>query len=405
MTVPSSIEWPQELITPALRRVVALLGVDQVRLVGGAVRNALLGAVVDDMDLATTLRPEDVSARLVRAGIKVVPTGLAHGTVTAVVGGESYEITTLRVDRRTDGRHAEVEFSTDWLADANRRDFTMNALYADLDGRVYDPLGCGLRDLAARQVRFVGDPDTRITEDYLRILRFFRFTLFYGNGRCDDAGFKACARHARGLRNLSLERVTMEMRKILLHPQSYKILEVMFLSGVLPRGWARFYDLSLQKRAVSSDVVLAPDLRFALRLISSFGFRRSACSFFSKILILNKKERSFLERIPLIKSDTNRIVRKKIAVLLAEQGRDVAAGALISLYARQKLDGPLFAVMCQEILDRDLPNFPVRALDIMGAGHHGEAIGQELARLKRLWAGSEFALTRAALLKKIRPAA
>lgn len=403
MVHPSPYQLPLGIISPSLRQIVALLGQDQVRLVGGAVRNALLGVPVDDIDLATVLHPEDVSARLVRAGIKVIPTGLAHGTVTAVIGSQSYEITTLRVDRTTDGRHANVEFSADWLEDARRRDFTMNALYADIDGVIYDPLGEGLRDLDARRVRFVGDPDTRIREDYLRILRFFRFTLFYGGGRCDRAGLAACSRQARGIKSLSLERVTMEMRKIVLHEQSPKILEVMFKSGVFLARWGRAFDAHVQKRIVSSDGIISSDYRFVFRLMASFGFRKSGQDILSKIMILNKKERQFYERFIFLKIDTNRIVRKKIATILMEGGRDQAGATLAALFASGRIDRTCFQSLQQDFLDRDLPQFPLRSGEIKERGYDGAALGEEINRLKRLWAGSEFTLTREGLLRKIRP--
>lgn len=402
MAVSTFIDWPQGLITPALRQIVSLLGADQVRLVGGVVRNALLGVPVGDVDLATALRPEEVSDRLIRAGIKVVPTGLAHGTVTAVIGAESYEITTLRVDRATDGRHADVEFSTDWLEDAKRRDFTMNALYADLDGQLYDPLGEGLLDIEAKRVRFVGDPDTRICEDYLRILRFFRFTLFYGGGRCDRRGLMACQRHVRGIKKLSLERVTMECKKIILHNQSPKILEVMFNSGVFSAAWGRNFDVSTQKRSVSSDDILSEEFQFAFRLLASCGFRKSGQKYFEKCLILNRKERVFIEKFALIRNNTIRSVRQKIAFILVDHGKDMAAAALIALYASRRLDASDYNSIKRDFLDRVLPDFPLRSVDIKAKGYEGADLGDEIFRLKRLWATSEFTLTRDALLKSIR---
>ena len=183
--------------------------------VGGMVRDGLLGLPVADIDFATALQPAEVISRLERAGLKAVPTGLAHGTVTAVAYGRAIEVTTLRRDIATDGRHAEVAFTDDWRADAARRDFTINALYADLTtGAVTDFFG-GLGDLAARRVRFIGDPLVRIAEDHLRILRFFRFHARFGAGPPDAPGLAACAARANDLMALSRERIRDELLKLL----------------------------------------------------------------------------------------------------------------------------------------------------------------------------------------------
>ena len=201
---------------PGLARLASLLGAaeGETRVVGGAVRDALLGLPVSDVDLATRLRPEEVIRRLERARLRAVPTGLRHGTVTAVVSGRPYQVTTLRADVRTDGRYAEVAFVDDWQADAARRDFTINALYADPEtGRVWDPVG-GAADLAARVVRFIGDPRQRIAEDHLRILRFFRFSARFADA-LEPEGLAACAERANDLMALSRERIRDELLKLL----------------------------------------------------------------------------------------------------------------------------------------------------------------------------------------------
>ncbi len=197
-------------------RVLQLLNADgeEARVVGGAVRNALLGLVPGDIDIATTALPEEVMRRARSAGIKSVPTGVDHGTVTLVIDGHPYEVTTLREDTETFGRKAKVAFGRDWVRDAERRDFTMNGLSADAAGVVYDHVG-GIADAAARRVRFIGDPDQRIAEDYLRILRFFRIHAAFGAGAPDRDGYLACIRGRAGLASLSAERVRMEMLKLL----------------------------------------------------------------------------------------------------------------------------------------------------------------------------------------------
>ncbi|HET9354642.1 MAG TPA: CCA tRNA nucleotidyltransferase [Sphingomicrobium sp.] len=218
-----------------IARILAALDSDSgcVRYVGGAVRDDLLGLAVSDIDLATRLLPDDVVARLEKARIKAVPTGIAHGTITAVADGQPVEITTLRSDVSTDGRRATVAFSDDWQADAARRDFTINALYADPDsGEISDYFG-GLDDLRARRVRFIGDPLTRIAEDHLRILRFFRFHARFGAGDPDAAGLDACASRANDLMALSRERIADELTKILALDDPTPTVALMIERGIL----------------------------------------------------------------------------------------------------------------------------------------------------------------------------
>ncbi len=212
------------------------------RFVGGCVRDALLGRTVSDVDVATTLRPDAVTAALVAAGVKAIPTGIDHGTVTAATEGHVLEITTLRRDVETDGRHAVVAFTDDWAEDAARRDFTMNALYADADGAVSDPTGAGLRDLRAGRVAFVGDAATRIEEDALRVLRFFRFLAWYGRGEADAEGLAACAAGKDRMAILSAERVSKELLKLLDADDPRQAVKLMAATGglavILPEATA-----------------------------------------------------------------------------------------------------------------------------------------------------------------------
>lgn len=216
-----------------LRALVEVLGPGEARYVGGAVRDTLLGLPVKDIDMATPLRPEAVLARLAEAGIRAVPTGIEHGTVTAVLAGGPVEITTLREDVSTDGRRATVAFAREWQADAARRDFTINALYADpLSGELFDWFG-GLDDLAERRVRFIGDARQRIREDHLRILRYFRFQARFGSQPADEEAESACAELAATLKGLSRERVAMELLNLLALPDPAPTLRRMAELGVL----------------------------------------------------------------------------------------------------------------------------------------------------------------------------
>jgi len=214
--------------------ILALLDRDgeEARVVGGAVRDTFIGEPVGDLDIATTATPEQVIRRVEAAGFKAVPTGIEHGTVTVVAQGRPHEVTTLREDVATDGRHAKVVFGRDWRRDAERRDFTMNALSVTRDGVIHDYVG-GLDDLEARRVRFIGEPQARIAEDYLRILRFFRFHAAYGQGAPDPAGLAACIAARRHLDRLSRERVRMELFKLVVAHHAVPALAVMSETGLL----------------------------------------------------------------------------------------------------------------------------------------------------------------------------
>jgi poly(A) polymerase len=222
------------LARPRVRKIFAALDGEgeEIRIVGGAVRNILLDEKIGDIDIAATALPEVNAARAKKAGLKVAPTGIDHGTLTIVVDGAPFEVTTLREDVETDGRRAKVRFGRDFATDAQRRDFTINALSLDRAGRLYDPVG-GRDDLAARRVRFIGDADRRIKEDFLRILRFFRFSACYGAGTLDPEGFSACIALREGLETLSRERLGAETLKLLAAPRAAFVAQRMARSGLL----------------------------------------------------------------------------------------------------------------------------------------------------------------------------
>ncbi len=239
--------WMQ---APETRAVMAALaaegGADCARFVGGCVRNAVIGRPVADIDIATTLTPDRVTAALKAAGLKAVPTGVKYGTVTAVSGGKPFEVTTLRRDVETDGRRAVVAYTDDWAQDAARRDFRLNALYADAEGRLFDPTGEGEADARAGRIVFVGDPETRIREDGLRILRFFRFLAWYGQGEPDADALAACERMKGSLISLSAERVAKELLRLLTADDPRPAVRLMAATGILAlvvplaHGTARF---------------------------------------------------------------------------------------------------------------------------------------------------------------------
>lgn len=278
--LPADTPWLQR---EDLRRLIAALGAKNARYVGGAVRDTLLGQAVKDIDLATPLEPREVMRRLKAQGIKVIPTGIDHGTVTAILPGGATEITTLRHDVSTDGRRATVVFAQEWQDDAARRDFTINALYADpLTGEVFDWFG-GLDDLKARRVRFIGDAEQRIREDHLRILRYFRFQARFGSQPADSEAEQACSALAATLKGLSRERVGMELMNLLSLPDPAptvaRMAELSVLQVVLPEAdVAALAALVAQEAAqgVEPDALrrlaalLAPDVSLAEQVASRF---------------------------------------------------------------------------------------------------------------------------------------
>jgi len=290
-------EW---LNAPDTKAVLEALAADggAARIVGGAVRNALMREEVADIDIATTETPERVMALLAARGIKTVPTGIDHGTITAVTPSRHFEITTLRADVATDGRRADVAFTGDWLTDAKRRDFTINALYCDADGTVHDPLG-GIGDIEARRIRFIGDPHERIREDYLRILRFFRFHARYGRGEPDDAGLRACAEEREGLTRLSGERVRDELLKIAATengPAAYRQMAAAgILSLVLPE--ATRLDRFEKLVEIETTQLFRQDADPILRLGSMLDLDQAGAQALAARLRLSNRERDRLTRM------------------------------------------------------------------------------------------------------------
>ena len=372
---------------PATQAVCAALtgAGHQAFFVGGCVRNALLGVPVTDVDIATEARPERVSELAEAAGLRAVPTGAAHGTITVVSEGIAHEVTTFRRDVETDGRRAVIAYADDMRDDARRRDFTMNALYARPDGRVIDPLETGLADLQARRLRFVGTARNRIREDYLRILRFFRFHAWYGDDAegPDPDALAACAELAEGLERLSRERIGAETAKLLAAPDPAPSVAIMARIGVLARILPGADPAALAPLVhLEAEAGIAPDWR-----------RRLAC--------IGGQEPG--ERLRLSRDAARRIARLHAAVASGD-----AAGALgyrhgaelgrDALLLRAALTGaPMREGWAAALARGAAAEFPVRALDLM-PDHQGPALGRRLAELEARWIASDFTLTRDALL-------
>ena len=371
------------LSDPATQAVCAMLtgAGHQALLVGGCVRNALLGAPVTDIDIATDATPDRVVALAKAAGLKPVPTGIDHGTITVVADGKPHEVTTFRRDVETFGRHATVAFSTDVAEDAARRDFTMNALYARPDGTVIDPLD-GLPDLQSRHVRFVGNPDQRISEDYLRILRFFRFTAWYGNPALgmDADGLAACAAGIDGLQTLSKERIGAEIRKLLAAPDPAPATASMARAGILAAILPGTDD-----RALAPLIHLEGDEapRWLRRLAALGGADPTDA------LRLSRQDQRDLGTLRAEVAST-----RTPAALAALHGATLATDAILLRAAL--LESPLPSDWQADVARGTQTPFPVNAADLPHLS--GPALGTELKRLKELWLNSDLRLTRSQLL-------
>lgn len=364
---------PDWLRAAPTRAVMAALAPARPLFVGGCVRDALMGRVGEDVDIAVTTPPSETLTLAATAGLKAVPTGVDHGVVSIIADGQAFEVATLRRDVETDGRRAVVAYTTNIEDDAARRDFTMNALYADGDGAVLDPMGRGLADLQARQIRFIGDARQRIREDFLRILRFFRFHAQFGLEPLDEAGLSACLAERPGLAAISAERIGAEMKKLLAAPDPGPALVAMgpILDDILPG--AAWRDDLLQAEA---DWRLAPD---PMRRLASMGA-------------------GSLDRLRLSKAEMGRIEAIRICQTLPaaeaayRYGADAAIDALAisgasSAGARARVEKAASAV------------FPVTAQDLMARGMSpGPDLGAALKRLEAQWIDSGFTTSREALL-------
>ena len=379
---------PAFLSDPALCAVLDAL--PRARVVGGAVRDHLAGRPVADIDLATPDPPEAVIAALTAAGIKAVPTGLAHGTVTAVAGGRGFEITTLRVDVETDGRHAVVAFTDDWQADAARRDFTFNAMSMDRTGQVHDCFG-GAADLKAGITRFVGDPAQRVAEDYLRVLRYFRFHARYGSHPPDPATRAALRDAVPHLAGLSAERVWHELRRILAVPDPRRALALMACLGVLAAVLPEGFDLARLDRLVSVGAPADPLLRLAALLDGDDG------ALADRLRLANtERERLRALRqgpVPAPTDDDDALRRA-----LAE-----ADGALLVDRCWLADDGsPGWAGLRARLSGMPRPVFPLVGRDVVARGvAPGPAIGRLLAEVRSWWLEGGCVASRAACLDRL----
>ena len=388
------------MVEPATRRLLGALsaGGIEARFVGGSVRDALLGRPIDDIDIATPASPERVIELLEKTGIKAVPTGLAHGTITAIVPPRHFEITSLRRDVETYGRRARVAFDADWASDAARRDFTINAIFLALDGAIDDPVG-GLADLRARRVRFVGDPATRIAEDVLRLLRYYRFEARFGTGAGDLEARAACRAAAHLLPTLSGERVAQELVRLLETPDPIAVLQMMQEDGVLAVVLPESRHLDRLHRLIEIEPEADPLLRLAA-LIEVDG--EGAAAVAARLRFSNAwrgRLRCLSPPWPVDPLENAQAQRRALHRLGVERYRDVAL--------LMAADGKLSRSRLTEFLDLarawTSPVFPLAGRDVTALGiPPGERVGRLLATVRDWWEAGEFKADRAACLAYLR---
>jgi len=343
----------------------------ELRIVGGAVRDLALDKTPKDIDLATDATPDEMMAILDKAGIRHIPSGLEHGTITAILDNEPYEITTLRADKETDGRHAEVEFVKSWEEDAKRRDLTYNAMSMDMEGNVFDYFG-GMDDLQDKVSKFVGDPEERITEDYLRILRYFRFQGRLSTPTWDKDTLKAISSNAEGLQKISAERVWQEMGKVLSGNNVANILDYMAKTGVSKVIGLSTNDLNKVKDNGNSIVALA---------------QTGNTIDIAKRWKLSKVQATMLDF--LVKNKNNTLDQKKVEDMIADGVDKDLISALATLQGKEVN------------IDAEVPNFPVTGADLIAKGMKpGPEMGAKLGQLKQKWKDSNFKSTKDELLKE-----
>jgi poly(A) polymerase len=385
----------------AVGRLLTLLNRDgeEARVVGGAVRNSLLELPVAETDVATTALPEEVMRRVQAAGGKAVPTGIEHGTVTVIIDHHPVEVTTLRQDVETFGRKARVVFGRDWKADAERRDFTINALSVGPDGVVHDYVG-GLADIAAQRVRFIGDPQRRIAEDYLRILRFFRFHAYFGEGAPDPAGVHACILGRSGFETLSRERVRMEMLKLLLASRATPTLAVMAESGLLG--------------LVLSGVAYLASFENVIKLEAALGLSGDAVRRLGALGVWVEEDADRLgERFRLANAESERLLAleqwwrlsqapdaKAARALLYQLGTQTFVDRVLVAWSRSAAGAADAAWHeCATLpLHWPAPVFPLKAADFMNLGlAAGPPLGAAMRAAEAAWIAADFPADRAAI--------
>lgn len=404
--VESKIESQPWMTAPETRKVLEALTARgaRVRFVGGCVRDALLGRPVKDVDIATHDDPVTVMKLLEAAGIHAIPTGIAHGTVTAVIGKEHFEITTLREDIETDGRRAKVAFTDDWKADAARRDFTFNAIFCTPDGTIFDPFG-GIEDLKAGRVRFVGDAETRIREDVLRLLRFFRFHAYYGKGEADGQAVAACRKLAHLLPTLSGERVGAEILRLLAADDPVPALALMRAEGVLAQVLPEAQNLPRLAGLVAIERGYR-ETDALRRLAAMLTVAAAGAQAVAKRLRLSNAEAERLVALaapqsPVTATNEAKIQRRELYRLGSARYRDLTLIAWAQTTGHT--DDSVYGSMVAAAESWQTIALPIKGRDVLALGvENGPEVGRLLKAIEAWWIENDFKPDREACLAKLK---
>lgn len=400
LATASWLRWPE---TQQVFSALTAQG-HQARAVGGAVRDTLLSRPVREVDIASTATPDEVMELGAQAGLKVVPTGIDHGTITVIAGDRPFEVTTLREDVETYGRHAKVAYTEDWMADARRRDFTINALYAEADGTLFDPLD-GFADLIDRRVRFIGSPVERIREDYLRILRFFRFVAELDTQTIDADGLQACVRERAGLEHLAAERVHGELFRLLAGNAAVRALGAMFDHGLLVRVLGGVPNLPRLERLVMLDNTLSRDPDPTLRLAALAVTVAEDAERLRIRLRLSRREAARLEAGTGHREFIGDMTGDAARAALYWTGESGFRDRVLLAWAADAGHGDGSAWRALYTLpDRwEAPEFPLRGDDIAAMGvPEGPALGAILRGVEEEWIAGGFSADRETLLEAAR---
>ncbi len=375
----------------------------EARFVGGAVRNALLGVPVVDVDIAVPMPPQEALARLKAKGIKAIETGLDHGTITAIAGRHAFEITSLRRDVETDGRHAKVAFTDDWAEDAARRDFTINALYASADGEIFD-YATGVEDIVAGKGRFMGDPRTRIAEDYLRVLRLFRFHAWYGRGEIDADGLHAAAQARGKLKTLSAERVAKELLRLLEAVRPGPVLRVMAATGILPELLPEALQLPRLERLTELDAEQGFPRDAVLRLAALLPDGEKAAHAVADRLRLSNVDRSRLEEVLGGEPVSTQLSAQQVRRLLYKLGAARFRDKVLLQWAGSPNAPAMAWRMLLDMADNwRRPRFALTGHDVMAAGvPEGPQLGRVLSALETWWMDGDFMADESALRERLK---
>ena len=378
---------------------------NQVRYVGGCVRKAICGENIDDIDLATSLEPDEVKKRLSKKDIKVIDTGISHGTVTAIINKKKFEITTLRKDISTDGRHAEVEFTSNWEHDASRRDFTINAIYADIDGRIFDPLN-GISDLQNGIIKFIGSPEQRIKEDYLRILRYFRFFIQYSKKDYDQNIIKSIKQHVNGLNQISNERIFDELEKILALENVHNLFSHSTSRKILLNIFPQFKYFERLKIIDNLDSKLRDkydnNLILALLVIDKTNNYEYFCHKYKTSNIIKNRFKN-------ISINFENLERKKfyseesIKRLIYLSNKDYVSDLLLfSKCTNKKIKTSDIEKLISYVSTCNMPKFPISGDHLKKYGYEtGEILGKKLKSLEKKWVENNFIMEKKMIEKSL----